>query len=80
MNKHRVGDYVFVKPARAKCTTRWPMGLVTAAHSATQVEVDGIPRHVADSRPADETSDTGDGAVKEEETIDEVTIVEEDGH
>ena len=75
-NKHRVGDYV--KPARAKCTTRWLMGLVTAVRSATQVEVDGMPRHVADCRPADEMSDTGDGAIKEEETTDEETAVEED--
>ena len=54
------------------------MGLVTAVRSATQVEVDGMPRHVADCRSTDETSDMGDGAVKEEETTNEETVVEED--
>ena len=76
-NKHRVGDRVFVKPARAKCTTRWPMGLVTAVPSATQVEVDWMPRHVADCRSADRMSDTSAGAVEEEETTEEETAVKE---
>ena len=43
-------------------------GFSDSVHSATQVEVDGMPKHVADCRPADETSDMGDGAIKDEET------------
>ena len=73
-NKHCIGDHIFVKPARAKCTTRWPMGFVTAVHSATQIKVDGMLRHVTDCRPADGTSGMSTGAVKEEETTEEETV------
>ncbi len=48
---YTVGDAVFVKPAQARCTTRWPTGIVTALPSPTCVEVNGTPRHVADCRP-----------------------------
>ena len=51
-NRYRVGDAVFVKPAQGRCTTRWSTGIVTAAPSTQLVEVDGMPRHVADCRPA----------------------------
>ena len=51
-NAHRVGDAVYVKPQGARCTTRWPMGVVTAVPSETQVEIDGMPRHVTDCRTA----------------------------
>ena len=50
-SRYSVGDVVFVKPAQARCTTRWPLGVVTAVSSTTCVEVDGMPRHVADCRP-----------------------------
>lgn len=49
-NRYSIGDVVFVKPAKAKCTTRWPEGIVTGVNSATNVEIDGMPRHVADCR------------------------------
>lgn len=47
-----VGDLVYVKPSPMRCTTRWPTGRVTAILSEHAVEVDGIPRHVADCRPS----------------------------
>ena len=49
--KFPIGKQVFVKPPGAKCTTQWPRGMVTGAGSTeVSVEVDGIPRHVADIR------------------------------
>lgn len=48
--RYSIGDAVFVKPAQARCTTRWLEGVVTGAPSDTCVEVDGMPRHVADCR------------------------------
>jgi transposase InsO family protein/ribonuclease HI len=47
-----VGDLVYVKPSPMRCTTQWPTGRVTAILSEHAVEVDGIPRHVADCRPS----------------------------
>ena len=49
------GQLVYVKPPRARCTDTWNTGKVTAV-LPTQVEVNGIPRHVADIRhcPSDE--------------------------
>lgn len=44
------GDPVFVKPPATRCTTVWPRGMVTGVVSETNVEVDGIPRHVSDLR------------------------------
>lgn len=45
-----VGDEVFVKPPLCKCTTFWPVGTVTGVQSPVKIEVDGIPRHIADVR------------------------------
>ena len=36
--------------AAARCTSRWHRGVVTGAHGSAGVEVNGIPRHVADVR------------------------------
>ena len=47
---YEVGDSVFVKPPEARCTTRWRQGTVTGVNSATNVDVDGMPRHIADLR------------------------------
>lgn len=49
--RYRVGDDVFVKPPTARCSTKWPKGRVTAISSDTNIEIDGVPRHVADCRP-----------------------------
>jgi transposase InsO family protein len=49
-NPYHVGDVVVVKPPNARCTTRWIEGVITGIPSANSVEVDGMPRHVADCR------------------------------
>ena len=48
--RYCVGDEVFVKPPTARCSTRWSKGRVTAILSDTNIEIDGVPRHVADCR------------------------------
>lgn len=54
----RVGQRVFVKPGQSTCTTVWPEGRVTRVAADLQVEVDGVPRHIADVRLVPE--DRGD--------------------
>ena len=49
-NRYNIGDEVFVKAPSAKCTTPWGKGMVTNINSNSKVEVNGIPRHVADLR------------------------------
>ena len=50
------GDVVYVKPAGARCATRWTEGVVTGMGrndhrgSGVTVEVNGLPHHVADIR------------------------------
>ena len=71
-----VGVKVFVKPADARCSTPWPIGTVTAVISDTQIEVDGVPRHVADCRRVPESlTDAGQGSndstTEEESSSDE---------
>ena len=51
---------VFVKPAAARCTSRWPIGRVTSVLSDQAIEVDGMPRHIADCRPVRKDSSTED--------------------
>ena len=45
-----VGESGHVKPANARCTTRWQKGKVNALLSPVTMEVDGRPCHVADVR------------------------------
>ena len=45
------GDLVFAKPDNARCSTQWPVGRVTGVLSDQAIEVNGVPRHVADCRP-----------------------------
>ena len=52
----RVGDFVLVKPPKAKCTSRWKVGQVTRVTSNNNVEVDGVPRHILDIRPFGENA------------------------
>ena len=84
-NAFAVGDDVFVKPPVPSCTTQWHKGKITSVNSSTNVDVDGIPRHIADLRRAtmipmesdDDTStssaqdpaDFSDGEEEEEEQI-----------
>ena len=44
------GEKVFLKPPRMRCTTPWPIGIVTGVQSEQRLEVNGIPRHVSDVR------------------------------
>ena len=49
---YRVGQRVFVKPDGARCTQQWVAGTVTNVGRGVQVEVNGVPRHIADIRAA----------------------------
>lgn len=50
-NKYIVGQRVFVKPGvSSRCDEIWPVGIVTRNGVGSQVEVNGVPRHVADVR------------------------------
>ena len=53
----KVGDEVWVKPADARCTSRWQEGTVTHVNSENNVEVDGMARHVLDVRARNLTED-----------------------
>ena len=46
----KVGDEVWVKPADARCTSRWKESTVTHVNSENNVELDGMARHVLDVR------------------------------
>ena len=50
LNPYKVGDKVYVKPCKAKCTSVWFMGNITELVSNTAVKVDGMNRHVGDIR------------------------------
>lgn len=67
----RIGGKVFVKPPSARCTTPWPVGTITDILSSQRVEVNGIPRHVADLRevPQDISSEEDDSEIEEEREI-----------
>jgi len=45
-----IGTRVFVKPHPCKCTSVWQEGRVTGKGNTLTVEIDGVPRHVADIR------------------------------
>ena len=47
----KVGDAVYVKPPAARCTTVWPVGIVTAVNYENNIDINGVPRHVTDIRP-----------------------------
>ena len=70
--RYRVGDEVFVKPPAARCSTRWPKGRVTAILSDTNVEIDGVPRHVADCRPVPDVPTVRDISSDDSSDDDEV--------
>jgi ribonuclease HI len=66
-----VGDRVFVKPSGARCTSTWPIGTVSGIQSTTNVEVDGVPRHIADIRPMAEPMVETDPDVAENMVVNE---------
>ena len=45
-----LGEEVWVKPPKARCTSHWNKGVVSSVNSGNNVSVDGIPRHVLDIR------------------------------
>lgn len=49
-NPYKVGDRVFVKPPQSSCMQPWKEGEITGIVSELSVEVNGVPRHVADVR------------------------------
>jgi ribonuclease HI len=55
---YQVGEVVFVKPSISKCTSKWKRGVITkvGGMGAVTVEVNGMPRHVADLRRVWSTS------------------------
>ena len=55
--EYKEGDRVVVRPPAARCTTEWTPAEVTEVKSETNIEVDGIPRHVSDLRPAPDWSE-----------------------
>ena len=50
VSKIQIGDEVWVKPPRVKCTSEWPKGTITGINSSNNIEVDGVPRHILDLR------------------------------
>ncbi len=57
--KFSAGHHVYVKPPGARCTTRWRRGVVTnEVAGPLTVEVDGVPRHIADIRVCEASSDS----------------------
>ena len=63
-----VGDRVWVKPDGARCNTRFRLGTVTGVLSHQAIEVDGMPRHVRDLRPASiEDEDSEEQLLEERE-------------
>lgn len=59
------GQEVLVKPPVAKCTSQWTRGVVTGSGSPMSVEVDGIPRHIADVRSLPEVASTDEESIVE---------------
>ena len=57
---YKVGDSVWVKPSGVRCDRRYGKGVVSKLVSSVSVEVDGIPRHIRDLRPASEGVETED--------------------
>jgi hypothetical protein len=75
----REGDLVYVKPPAARCTTTWPVGRVTGVQTATRVEVDGVPRHVADLRLVPRESDADESDASDADDGDADESAEESG-
>lgn len=58
-NVYHKGDRVYVKPVNAKCSSKWQVGRVTDIVSDCVVEVNGVNRHVADVRHANDNARDG---------------------
>ena len=79
-NIFAVGDTVFVKPPVPSCTTEWRKGQITNVNSSTNVDVDGIPRHIADLRrtPLERDTATDNGFVMAPDPLDLSDLSEEE--
>ena len=53
-NPYRVGDQVYVKHGKARCDTKWRCGRLTKVMSDKVAEINGVNRHVADVRLAEQ--------------------------
>ncbi len=92
--KYEIGDMVFVKPHGARCTTTWLQGRITNIFSSTNVEVDGVRRHVRDIRqcpeetindrvqtvqlPSNFDSDSSESSDEEKDSISDFVIADGD--
>jgi len=57
-NPFTEGQSVFVRPADARCMSRWRPGVISRVVSRWKVEVDGMPRHIRDIRATPESEDS----------------------
>ncbi|XP_065650640.1 uncharacterized protein LOC136078767 [Hydra vulgaris] len=69
--KNKIGEIVYVRLADAKCTSVWKIGTVTDILTNTNIETDGVPRHVRDVRiaPASNSSNASSKIVISEEVV-----------
>jgi len=63
-----VGERVYVKPPGARCVSEWREGVVTSIQSPSNIEVNGVPRHVGDLRKIAGATNSND---REESSSDE---------
>ena len=81
-NRIAVGDEVWVKPPKTRCTDQWNKGFVTEITSQNNVMVDGMPRHILDIRRVEvESSDgeEGDLQVADEEEVERMNNMNDGG-
>ncbi|XP_065675760.1 uncharacterized protein LOC136091968 [Hydra vulgaris] len=52
LHNYTQGQEVFVKPPDSKCTSEWNRGRVSDEGRGVSVEINGLPRHMSDVRPA----------------------------
>ena len=45
-----IGEEILVKPPATRCTSQWDRGVVTGARGLRSVQINGVPRHIADVR------------------------------
>ena len=76
-SKVAVGDEVWVKPPRARCTSHWRRGTITGINSDNNVSVDGLPRHILDIRPVVHSALEESGG--EESVVEELDVLVPEG-
>jgi len=71
-SEFKVGEQVYVKPGGAQCTARWQRGVVSRVNFKTSINMDGIPRNIADLRhlsPERRLTEIGDASEQEDELV-----------